>query len=58
MSQIQLNTSLFYLDQDHIGIEKLLVLRIGLGNLKAAETLIMTSKVTYETSGNKISKIK
>jgi hypothetical protein len=32
MSQIISNTSFSYLDQNHIAIEKLLGLRIGLGN--------------------------
>jgi hypothetical protein len=47
MSQTQPDAPLFYLGQDNIAIDELLVLRTGLGI--AAETQINASKNTCET---------
>jgi hypothetical protein len=51
ISQNQSNVSLFYFDQDHIGIEKLLTLRTELVNLKTQrKPESVQSKVTIKST--------
>jgi hypothetical protein len=59
ISQIRPDTLLFYLSQDHIAIEKLLVLGTGLGKLESQRKMtINASKVMCETSTTKIRQTK
>jgi hypothetical protein len=55
MSQLRSNAPLFWLDQDHVAIEKLLAVGTELGNLESQwKTTIDASKVTCETMVAKI----